>query len=139
MIRVERELPVEAAEGFDRFCDVEQLPRWVPEVSRVEVLGRHPDGRVSNVRFTAHRVNDVEHSYALTYAYDPRGRRVMWTPAVGETAGLKGFAQFEVVDEGICRVLYVLDLSGLDEATKAASSELAEGTVEAFASYLGAT
>ena len=60
----------------------------------------------------------------------------MWTPATGERAGLKGFAQFEAIDDDACRVLYVLDLAGLEGSTKAASTELAQGTVDAFAAYL---
>ena len=126
MVRVQRELTVDADRAFEVFCDVQALPRWVPGMASVETLARHPNGRPSRVRFFAEREAGERVSYTLQYAYDLPGRRIMWSPPDAGAKGLRGFAHFEPIETGRCRMLYVID--AVDDA---------DAALDAFESFLG--
>lgn len=99
-------------ECFERFCEVERLPQWVPGMRSAEVVWRHPSGLVAEARFRS-QVGDQVEEYVLQYSYAPQTLRLVWHPVAPGRYLVRGSAQFEEGKDGTgCLMHYELDLGG---------------------------
>jgi hypothetical protein len=49
--RIERRLEHGADEAYDRFCAIEEVPKWAPAVRKVTIEEQQADGRALRVAF----------------------------------------------------------------------------------------
>ncbi len=100
-------LPVSAAMGYEVFCDVEQLPRWVSIVSSVQILESTPRGRVKRAAFMA-SLKGGALGYTLEYEYRNDERIVAWWTPDQPQMRVGGRAQFTPLGERACLMNYEL-------------------------------
>ena len=114
------------------FVDAARMPSWVPGLRTAELVEFDGDGLPTEIRFDY--AGGL--SYSLRYTYDVATYVVRWEPCIegGERGGVRGFARFEVDEDGT-RFTYALEH---DEGRKAAERALDDPRqlVEAFARWM---
>jgi uncharacterized protein YndB with AHSA1/START domain len=78
------------------FTDATLLPAWVPDVRKVRVVRRYPDGLAHEVLFEL----GASRTYSLVYSYDQETRTVRWEPGAGKRDAVRGFARIDTWDGG---------------------------------------
>jgi ribosome-associated toxin RatA of RatAB toxin-antitoxin module len=85
-------------------ADVEQSPRWQPDIKSVEVLERDADGNQTRVVTTTDaKVRSLRSE--LRFSYDAP-TSVRWTQEDGDVKAIDGSWTFEAIDEGRTRATY---------------------------------
>ena len=109
-------LAVGAAQAFDLFSQVSEVPRWLPIVQRARVLDRTGEGRAKRVAFTR-KLERGSLGYTLEYSYDARTFTIAWTTPAGSNVVLCGEARFVPLSTRACLMLYrlVIDLPIVDD------------------------
>jgi ribosome-associated toxin RatA of RatAB toxin-antitoxin module len=99
----EVEAPIERV--YAVAADIEQLPRWQPEVKRATVLERDRDGNQVLVRTeTDTKVRTLQSDLRFDYDDEPSGLR--WRQERGDVKSLDGSWSFEDLGDGRTRATY---------------------------------
>ena len=84
-------------------ADVENSPRWQPEIKRAEVLERQGEEQVVVETETDAKVRSLKST--LRFSYDPPNG-LSWTQESGDLKSVEGSWSFEEVGEGQTRATY---------------------------------
>ena len=95
------EAPIEAV--YAVAADVENSPRWQPEIKRAEVVERHGDEQVLVETETDAKVRTLKST--LRFSYDPP-HGLSWRQESGDLKSVEGSWSFEEVGEGRTRATY---------------------------------
>ena len=117
-----------AQECFRAFCDAASFPRWVPGITRCEVLRTTKEDLPTEINFEA-----AIGAYTLLYFYDAPRLRVGWMPGDQALRGLRGFAAFRPDGESECEMSYALELE-TDRGDEPLTH--AQGTLDRFRKWV---
>lgn len=85
---------------FGVAVDFERYPSWAPDVKRVEVLERDPDGRGKRVRYQIAALG-LSITHVLEYDYADAPRQFTWRLVEADILrGLDGVYRFDPDDDG---------------------------------------
>ncbi len=103
---IEIEAPIERV--FEVAADVENSPRWQPEIKRAEPLERDPEGRQVLVRTeTDAKVRRL--AATLRFSYERPGQ-ISWTQEEGDLKSVEGSWELEDLGDERTRATYALSV-----------------------------
>jgi ribosome-associated toxin RatA of RatAB toxin-antitoxin module len=103
---IEIEAPIQKV--FDVAADIEDSPRWQPEIKVAECVERDGDGRQALV----HMETDAKVKLITTemrFDYEPP-TRIGWSQQEGEMKSIEGSWEFEDLGKGRTRATYALEV-----------------------------
>lgn len=109
------------------FTDPATMASWVPGLRSATLVTSRPDGLPEEIRFDY--VGDL--AYSLVYTYDVVERVIRWEPREAARGGVRGFARFSPLDDGV-ELTYAIEHDGGRKAAERALDD-PRLLVEAFA------
>ena len=102
-------LPVPAEIAYQRFCQLDDLPMWLPIVRSVRIQQYGPGGEPTRASFLA-ALDNATIGYTLFYEYDRTRLAVRWATPPGSTIQVAGGAYFQPLSPKACLMGYALRL-----------------------------
>jgi hypothetical protein len=102
-------LPVAAEVAYSRFCQIEDIPLWLPIIRSVRAQQHGPGGLVTRASFQA-SLDNATIGYTLFYEYDGALLALRWATPPGSTIHLAGAAYFRPLGPKACLMGYALNL-----------------------------
>ena len=135
---VTRKIAVSAELGYQRFCQVERIPEWLPSVSIIGVERRYPDGLPEEVRFES-SLGGKRFEYTLRYVYDAHHLRIAWYTRQEEPYVFQGHCQFTARGDQAYMLYSFFEPQGpraMHSRSREERADYARQVAEAFSGWL---